>query len=66
MEHEVLEREMGRLRVLYLQQQQRPQQQPQSHRRTASRDRLDFHFANLSLKNKESNPVHDPVSSQPP
>lgn len=66
LEHEVLEREMGRLRALY-QQQQQPPPPPQSHRRTASRNRLDFQFANLSLKNKDSttSSVHDPVSSQP-
>nr|XP_043628445.1 uncharacterized protein At4g06598-like [Erigeron canadensis] len=66
LEHEVLEREIGRLRVLYQQQQQPPPPpQPQGHRRTASRDRLDFQFANLSLKNKDSSSVRDPVSSQP-
>ncbi|XP_071736862.1 uncharacterized protein At4g06598-like [Rutidosis leptorrhynchoides] len=67
LEHEVLEREFGRLRALYQQQQPPPppQQPPQSHRRTASRDRLDFQFSNLSLKNKDSSPVRDPVSSQP-
>lgn len=65
LEHEVLEREIGRLRALY-QQQQQPQQPPQSHRRTPSRDRLDSQFANLSLKNKDSSSaVRDPVSSQP-
>ncbi|KAM0036229.1 putative transcription factor bZIP family [Helianthus debilis subsp. tardiflorus] len=65
LEHEVLEREIGRLRALYKQQQQPQQQPPQSHRRTASHDRLDFQFANLTLKNKDSSSVLDPVSSQP-
>ncbi|XP_071729838.1 uncharacterized protein At4g06598-like [Rutidosis leptorrhynchoides] len=66
LEHEVLEREFGRLRALCQQQQQQlPQQPPQSHRRIASRDRLDFQFADLSLNNKDSSPVCDPVSSQP-
>ncbi|KAK6915955.1 hypothetical protein RJ641_018816 [Dillenia turbinata] len=52
LEHEVLEREIGRLRALYQQQQQQPQQQHQSsssHRRTKSRD-LESQFANLNLK----------------
>ncbi|KAD4179409.1 hypothetical protein R6Q59_022997 [Mikania micrantha] len=65
LEHEVLEREIGRLRALY-QQQQQPQPPPlQSHRRNASQDRLDFQFANLTLKNKDSSSISDPVSSQP-
>lgn len=59
-EHEVLEREVGRLRALYKQQQQ--QQQPSSsHRRAKSRD-LDQQFANLSLKPKEASASHDTVS----
>ncbi|KAK9077075.1 hypothetical protein SSX86_005410 [Deinandra increscens subsp. villosa] len=67
LEHEVLEREIGRLRALYQQQQQPPpvtqlKQPPQVHRRTASHDRLDFQFANLTLKNKD---IPDLVSSQP-
>nr|GEW52820.1 hypothetical protein [Tanacetum cinerariifolium] len=69
LEHEVLEREIGRLRALYQQQQQQPQLQPnqpsQRHRRTASRDRLDFQFGNLSLNNKNTSSVRDPVSTQP-
>ncbi|KAI7730559.1 hypothetical protein M8C21_028654 [Ambrosia artemisiifolia] len=69
LEHEVLEREIGRLRALYQQQQQpsaQPQQPPKGHRRTASHDRLDFQFANLMLKNKETkSSVLEPVSSQP-
>lgn len=65
LEHEVLERELGRLRALHHHQQQ-PQPPPQSHRRTASRDRLDSQFANLSLKSKDSTSVHNPVSSQQP
>ncbi|KAG5625647.1 hypothetical protein H5410_010865 [Solanum commersonii] len=58
-EHEVLERERGRLRALYQQQHQQPQPQPQqqkpsySHRRSTSRD-LDQQFANLTLKQKEA------------
>lgn len=59
-EHEVLEREIARLRALYQQQQQ--QQQPSnSHRRTKSRD-LDSQFANLSLKQKDSSSGCDPIS----
>ncbi|KAK6777742.1 hypothetical protein RDI58_024460 [Solanum bulbocastanum] len=53
LEHEVLEKERGRLRALY-QQQQLPQSQQSSssHRRTSSRD-LDQQFADLCLKQKE-------------
>ncbi|XP_076947456.1 uncharacterized protein At4g06598-like [Bidens hawaiensis] len=66
LEHEVLEREIGRLRTLYQQQPQQQQQPPpQSHRRAASHDRLDFQFANLTLKSKDSASVPDLVSSQP-
>ncbi|GMQ01903.1 hypothetical protein CsSME_00048362 [Camellia sinensis var. sinensis] len=63
LEHDVLEREIGRLRALYQQQQQPPQQQQPSsgHRRTKSRD-LDFQFANLSLKHKDASSGHDPIS----
>ncbi|KDP38808.1 hypothetical protein JCGZ_04965 [Jatropha curcas] len=65
LEHEVLEREIGRLRALYQQQQQQPQQQQQqpssSHRRTNSRD-LESQFANLSLKQKDANSGRDPVT----
>lgn len=68
-EQEVLEREIGRLRTMYQQQQQQqhqPQHQPQKpqssgHRRSNSRD-LESQFANLSLKNKESTSGRDPVS----
>lgn len=65
-EHDVLEREIGRLRALY-QQQQQPQQLPSSsHRRSNSRDTnskdLDSHFANLSLKHKDSGSGRDAVS----
>ncbi|OAY44967.1 hypothetical protein MANES_07G020850v8 [Manihot esculenta] len=62
-EHEVLEREIGRLRTLYQQQQQpQPQQQPSSsHRRTNSRD-IESQFANLSLKYKDANSGRDPVT----
>lgn len=64
MEHEVLEREAGRLRSLYQQQKLQPQQQQMSsgHRRAKSRD-FDQQFANLSLKNKEASSGHDSVSS---
>ncbi|KAL8540720.1 hypothetical protein ACS0TY_002084 [Phlomoides rotata] len=66
-EQEVLEREAGRLRSLY-QQQQQPQalqqQMPASHRRAKSRD-LDQQFANLSLNHKgTSASAHDSVPSQ--
>ena len=67
MEQEVLEREIGRLRALYQQQQQQlthqPQQQPSaSHRRTNSRD-LESQFGNLSLKHKDTtNSGHDPAN----
>uniref|UniRef100_A0A2P2L5D1 BZIP domain-containing protein n=1 Tax=Rhizophora mucronata TaxID=61149 RepID=A0A2P2L5D1_RHIMU len=57
MEQEVLDREIGRLRALY-QQQQQPST---SHRRSNSRD-LDSQFANLSLKHKDTNGGNDPVS----
>ena len=61
-EQDVLEREIGRLRVLYQQQQNQQQQQPSSsHRRSSSRD-LDSQFANLSLKHKDVNSGHDPVT----
>ncbi|KAI4296215.1 hypothetical protein L6164_036191 [Bauhinia variegata] len=65
LEQEVLEREIGRLRALF--QQQQPQQHPQqqqpsgSHRRTSSRD-LESQFANLSLKHKDTNSGRDPVT----
>ncbi|XP_022725998.1 uncharacterized protein At4g06598-like [Durio zibethinus] len=58
-EQEVLEREIGRLRLLY--QQQNQQQPSSSHRRSSSRD-LDSHFANLSLKHKDTSSGHDPVT----
>ncbi|KAF9684997.1 hypothetical protein SADUNF_Sadunf03G0008400 [Salix dunnii] len=57
LEHEVLEREIGRLRALY--QQQQPQhQKPSSHRRSNSRD-LDSQFSNLSLN---ANSSRDPLT----
>ncbi|EYU26956.1 hypothetical protein MIMGU_mgv1a010777mg [Erythranthe guttata] len=66
LEQDVLEREAGRLRSLYQQQNmQQPQQQQISssvHRRAKSRD-FDQQFANLSLKHKETNPSHDSFSS---
>ena len=59
-EQEVLEREIGRLRVLY-QQQQNQHQPSSSHRRSSSRD-LDSQFANLSLKHKDTSSGNDPVT----
>lgn len=64
-EQEVLEREIGRLRGMYQQQQHQqhlpPQQPSTGHRRSNSRD-LESQFANLSLKQKESNSGRDPVT----
>lgn len=65
-EHEVLEREAGRLRSLYQQQKQPAPTQQQissSHRRAKSRD-LDQQLANLSLKHKETSSAQDSLSSQ--
>lgn len=59
MEHEVLEREMLRLRAVY-QQQQQP---TPSHRRKSSKD-LDQQLANLSLKQKDSSSARDNGSGQ--
>ncbi|OMO74219.1 hypothetical protein CCACVL1_16897 [Corchorus capsularis] len=66
LEQEVLEREIGRLRVMYQQQkhQQQPKQQqkPSSgHRRSSSRD-LDSQLANLSLNHKDASSSHDSVT----
>ena len=61
LEQEVLEREIGRLRAMYRQQQQQPQQPSASHRRTNSRD-LESQFANLSLKHKDAGSGRDPVT----
>ncbi|KAI9071165.1 hypothetical protein K1719_046867 [Acacia pycnantha] len=64
MEHEVLEREVGRLRAIYQQQQPQhlpPQQSSSGLRRTKSRD-LESQFANLSMKHKESSSERDPVT----
>lgn len=56
-EHEVLEREIGRLRALYKQQHQPEAEKPLfSHRQTTS---MESQFANISLKNKESVAVRD-------
>ncbi|KAK4401976.1 hypothetical protein Sango_0938300 [Sesamum angolense] len=63
LEHEVLEREVGRLRALYQQQQQPQQQTSSGHRRANSRD-LDQQFANLSLKPKEATAGRDSVPGQ--
>ncbi|XP_038996278.1 uncharacterized protein At4g06598-like [Hibiscus syriacus] len=54
LEHEVLEREIGRLRVLYQQQRQQQPSSSSSHRRSRSRD-LESQFTNLSLKHKDAN-----------
>ncbi|KAL0384593.1 UNVERIFIED_CONTAM: hypothetical protein Sradi_2853600 [Sesamum radiatum] len=62
-EHEVLEREVGRLRALYQQQQQPQQQVSSGHRRANSRD-LDQQFANLSFKPKEATAGRDSVPGQ--
>ncbi|KAL3515679.1 hypothetical protein ACH5RR_022581 [Cinchona calisaya] len=62
-EHEVIEREVGRLQALYQQQQQPQQQQPPSHRRNNSRD-LDLQFANLSLKQKDNSTGSDRAPGQ--
>ncbi|KAJ7949692.1 Basic-leucine zipper transcription factor [Quillaja saponaria] len=53
MEHEMLEREILRLRYLYQQQQQNQQPKRHAHSRSKSLD-LDSSFANLSLKNTEA------------
>ncbi|KAG5248479.1 hypothetical protein OIU78_014614 [Salix suchowensis] len=58
LEHEVLEREIGRLRILYQQQQQPQHQKPSSHRRSNSRD-LDSLLENLSLN---ANSSRDPLT----
>lgn len=61
-EQEVLEREIARLRTLYQQQKQPPQQQPPSGlRHTKSKD-LDSQFSNLSLKHKDSSSGRDPMT----
>ncbi|XP_066355701.1 uncharacterized protein At4g06598-like [Miscanthus floridulus] len=54
-QQEMFEREIGRLRTLFQQQQQQqhvPQQQAPTHSRSNSRD-LDSQFANLSLKHSD-------------
>ncbi|XP_013613266.1 PREDICTED: uncharacterized protein At4g06598-like [Brassica oleracea var. oleracea] len=60
MEQELLEKEIGRLRALY-QQQQQTQQPPASHKRASSKD-LDSQFSSLSLNSKDSNSSRDSVS----
>ncbi|XP_008445999.2 uncharacterized protein At4g06598 isoform X2 [Cucumis melo] len=52
LEHEVLEKEIGRLRMLY-QQQQQPKPPPSNLKRTKSRD-LETQFSKLSLRQKDS------------
>lgn len=59
LEHEVLEREIVRLRAVY-QQQQQP---TPSHRRKSSKD-LDQQIANLSLKQKDASSARDNSSGQ--
>ncbi|KAK4777182.1 hypothetical protein SAY86_005870 [Trapa natans] len=59
-EHEVLERELGRLRALYKQQQQ--QTQPSSrHRRSTSKD-LDTQFSKISLNHNDQSSSPDESS----
>ncbi|CAF2152477.1 BnaA01g21580D [Brassica napus] len=60
LEQEVLEREIGRLRALY-QQQQHTRQQSASHKRASSKD-LDSQFSTLSLNAKDSNCRRDSLS----
>ncbi|KAL5225129.1 hypothetical protein ABZP36_011768 [Zizania latifolia] len=62
-QQEMFEREIGRLRSLFQQQQQQqhiPQQKAPTHSRSNSRD-LDSQFANLSLKHGDPNSGHDAV-----
>nr|KJB78339.1 hypothetical protein B456_012G151300 [Gossypium raimondii] len=59
LEQEVLEREIGRLRVMY--QQQNQQQPSSSHQCSSSRD-LDSQFANLSLKHNDTSSSLDPIT----
>ncbi|KAL0793713.1 hypothetical protein Bca101_065090 [Brassica carinata] len=62
LEQELLEKEIGRLRALYQQQQQQPTQKPSaSHKRASSKD-LDSQFSSLSLNSKDSNCSRDSVS----
>ncbi|ESQ29629.1 hypothetical protein EUTSA_v10023533mg [Eutrema salsugineum] len=60
LEQEVLEKEIGRLRALY-QQQQQTNQPSASHGRSTSKD-LDSQFSSLSLNTKDSNCRRDSVS----
>lgn len=64
-EHEVLEREVGRLRSLYQQQTSLPQQQQVcfSHQRSSGKD-FNQQFSNLSLKHKEPSPGRDSIPGQ--
>jgi regulator of replication initiation timing len=62
-QQEMFEREIGRLRSLFQQQQQQqhiPQQQGPTHSRSNSRD-LDSQFANMSLKHGDPNSGRDAV-----
>ncbi|KAI7982312.1 Basic leucine zipper 34 [Camellia lanceoleosa] len=56
LEHEVLEREIGRLRALC----QKQQQPSSSHRRNNNRD-LESQFANLFLKHRDTSSGRDPL-----
>uniref|UniRef100_A0A804N6H3 BZIP domain-containing protein n=2 Tax=Zea mays TaxID=4577 RepID=A0A804N6H3_MAIZE len=63
-QQEMFEREIGRLRTLFQQQQQQqhvPQQQAPTHSRSNSRD-LDSQFANLSLKHSDPSSGRDAIS----
>ncbi|KAI4342255.1 hypothetical protein MLD38_026898 [Melastoma candidum] len=67
LEHEVLERELGRLRALHQQQQNPPQQQswqkqPSSSILRSPNKDLEMQFGNLSLKHKEPSSGQDSVS----
>lgn len=65
LEHEMLEREVGRLRSLYQQQTSLPQQQQisSSHQRASSKE-VDQKFSNLSMKLKEPSPGRDCILRQ--
>lgn len=59
-QQEMFEREIGRLRSLFQQQQHILQQQAPTHSRSNSRD-LDSQFANMSLKHNDPNSGRDAV-----
>ncbi|CAH2047208.1 unnamed protein product [Thlaspi arvense] len=67
LEQEVLEKEIGRLRALYQQQQQQTQQPSATHKPSPSHGRatskdLESQFSSLSLNTKDSNCRRDSVS----